>query len=336
VPNASINAQTLELQLRQQYPGATSITVEPMTYAQALQRFGDPIDTNNTYYTFESRVWVATIKGTFENHTHVVAGALGGSQPPFDEIDQIIGSDNGQAFTMRMHPSGPVTPPTFRYHMAVPGSNVYQGQELRYETSGTPIEGSVHLTIKAGGQQTERDVRFADMATWSLKLQPDQVPGLNDTDAAQQVIVEERYGNGVGTGTYVVVKDRDAILDAPSWPAYDNWGQPAATHDALEAFARDLAENGWKGAGISISDHVVDRAQVDIIPYANDTWMPAGTVLHEFDVSGTFPKYLLPDQRTATGRYEVYAPTQLKIVLSETTPIHVMSLKALDGKRVGN
>ena len=331
VPDPNVNAQTLEASLRQQYPTATSITLEPMLYGQALQLFGSTPNAGNTYnYTFGSRVWVATIKGTFENHTPMIApGAVGGSQAPFDEIKQIISSDTGQAFQVSMHASAPSVPPSFLYHMTAPGNNVYLGQELRYETSGTPVEGAVHLTIKAGGQQTERDLRFADMAGWSLKLQPDQVPGMNDTDAVQQVVVEERYGNGVGTGTYHVVKDRDAILNAPSWSEPDNWGQPAAAPDVLEAYARDLAENAWKGTGIAISDRVVDRAQVEIIPYPNDTWMPQGTVLHEFDVSGTFPKYMLPDQRTTTGRYEVYAPTRLKIVLSETTPTHVMSLKAL-------
>jgi hypothetical protein len=331
VPNPSVNATTLEVQLRQQYPNATSITLQPMLYGQALSLFGETVVPGNTYnYTFDSRVWVATIKGSFANTTPMFAhGAIGGSQAPIDEITQLIGSDNGQAFTIRMHPSAPSVPPSFFYHLAVPGTNVYTGTELRYEASGTPPEGGVHLTIKAGGQQTERDVLFADMPGWSLKLQPDQVPGLNATDAVQQVTVEERYGNGTGTSTFNVVKDREADLNTPSWPYDDNWGQPTSTHDALEAFARDLASNAWKGTGLAMTDHVVDRSQVEIIPYANDKWMPAGTILHEFDVTGTFPKYMLSDQRTTTGRYEVYAPTQLKIVLSETTPIHVMSLKAL-------
>ncbi|MDB5098845.1 MAG: hypothetical protein JWM80_3266 [Cyanobacteria bacterium RYN_339] len=329
VPNLGVNATTLEALLRQQYPTATSITLEPMLYAEALQLFGEPIDPRNTYnYTFTSRVWVATIKGTFQNTIPQAPGSVGGSQPAFDEIKQIIGSDTGQMFQMRMHPSGPSTP-GFQFHMIMPGNNVYLSQELHYETSGTPVEGAVHLTIKAGSKQTERDVRFADMATWSLKLQADQVPGMNDADAVQQVVIEERNGNGTGTHTFYVVKDRDASLNEPARPYDDNWGQPVAAHVALEAFARDLAENAWKGTGIAISDHVVDKAQVEIIPYANDKWMPPGTVLHEFDISGTFPKYVLSDGRTTTGRYEVYAPTQLKIVLSETTPIHVMALKAL-------
>lgn len=83
---------------------------------------------------------------------------------------------------------------------------------------------------------------------------------------------------------------------------------------------------GLKLQAPTITHAPVDRADVTLPKFLETA--PTTTKFVRYDVQGQFPNYLVPKEYSTSGKTDVYSPTSLSIVLTQTDPADLVSLVA--------
>lgn len=349
VPNPEITKDRIEAIARNGNASAT-VDVELRTLTWIQQNVSTQMGKANNF-TPDSQVWFAKVTGpnlrAFGPGPMSIGAQIGGGPPPIGEVDMILSPEDGGVMEAASKPvPGTSYNPGFRFQ---PNDPFYLGDSLTFMVTGQAPDGTLTLTFTPpSGAPIVKEVAFKDLGSFSLPLDPAHVPGLADVplqtlklDMTYQVGTDQKADE---VRTIQLVKDRDvqktpplraaspstsanpSSTSSPSPPGGDpNDWTPSATDAALEPVARDIAATDWKGQNLTITHRVVTKAEVPVTPNME---IPDGVVLEEFDVKGTFPKYLLPAVVSSTGADAVMQPTELKIVLSQTQMIHVVSQKA--------
>ncbi|HEY9724675.1 MAG TPA: hypothetical protein V6D47_21920 [Oscillatoriaceae cyanobacterium] len=334
VPNPDITKDKVETIAR---GGNASATVN--VQLQTLQWLSQNVSPEMLHlgnFTPDSLVWYATITGSnlsaIGPSTHPVPGQVGGGPPPIGEVVQIISPEDGHMLEAMSKPvPGTSYNPGFRLQLSNP---FYLGDKLTFTVTGEAPDGTLTMTLTPpSGPPIVKQIAYKDLSDFSLPLDPAHVTGLADV-SLQTLKVQLTYENTTETHTVQLVADHDvqqspllrATGKAPQGSDPNDWTASASDAD-LEPLARDIATTDWKGQNLTITHQAISSAQAPTMP--NQT-IPDGVVLEEFDVKGTFPKFLVPAVASSTGADAVMQPTELKIVLSQTEMIHVVSLKAYE------
>lgn len=332
VPNPEVTQASIEQEAKAAFSRSdvTRLTVEKHTLQWVTDNLGPEIG-QSMPFTEDSDVWVLTVEGDMDafGPGGTLPGTVGAGNQRVKRIVQLLSIEDGRMWASSATPMS--MEPGMHFEL-LPQSLAYKGDLLHFDVSGKPVEGSLKLTIQVGdkGQPFERDIAFQNLATYHQPLDQVTLPDLADVPV-QRLTVTLAYDGRIDTHTIFLVRDRDA-QPAPALRAVgptdnpSNYG-PSAGQEPLDAFARDIAATDWKGRNLSLTSQVVSRSELNL-PSPQWDSMPASVGLRQYTVRGDFPKYLLPDAVTASGAPEVFAPKRFEIVLSDSTPIHVVSTKA--------
>lgn len=227
--------------------------------------------------------------------------------------------------------------PIFTEHVTpVTQPLMYLGEVVTFEVvSLTPLAGTAQIALRnhASDETRTQEVPASELADATLKLEADALPGYSEnalnryrlTIATKDASGEAREAGG----ELWVVGDR-RILPPPKRRLASGIGYPEAwpmegNVDALEAFATAIAEDDWAGQQLTMTRRKLSHDEKPTMPR-----VPDEAVLWEFLVRGDFPTYALSKEVSGTGQDGVMTPTTLKIVLSLSEPIYVISVKAFE------
>lgn len=332
VPNPEVTRERLETQLRAQH-GQSMVerfSLEKRTIQWVQEHYGDQFGRGGNF-TMDSEVWVAELGGSLEwaagGHMGI-PGTVGAGEPRASQMVMLISIEDGRMFES-LTKAAP-REPGMRFTL-LPDGDLFIGDTLRFDVQGQPVEGSLQLTVRAGatGKELSKTIAYGDLATFQLALDQANVPGLTN-DPVQKLTITFQYGNTTGQREVHLIRDRDVqptpLLRAGGPGNAGEFGAPASA-EALEAFALEIAKTDWKGENVAVTSRAMTKAELNLDPIRAST-IPDTVSLREFELRGRYPKYLIPDSVSGTGKAEVMAPTRVVVVLSESTPIQVVSMKA--------
>jgi hypothetical protein len=201
-------------------------------------------------------------------------------------------------------------------------------------------EGPIEVTITNQGNGSTKTLSLA-ASGGTITLDSAGLPGFQEDAKVQNfevwaAVQGHRVGNDVS-----VVKDPAAqpfpiIGVGRSCPAVPNgplavppgpmcWTAGDSLTGA-ETYVNGLVTT-WKLESPTITHRAVAWQDVKRPPYMQD--VPDTTKLVRYDVAAAFPTYFVPAEYSASGKDDVYAPTSLAIVLTQTDPAMLVSLTAL-------
>jgi hypothetical protein len=195
-------------------------------------------------------------------------------------------------------------------------------------------EGRMKLTVQvvATGQEVVRELDFKDAAAFQLPLDAATFPGLPDRPV---LLLRAKLDYPLGsTSIGHMARDIQLVRDADVQPmpaliaVSGNPGEYAGASpvNALEALARSAAEQGWRGAGLSVTSQPISRTEAGL-SWQQERDVSAGVTFRRVTVMGRFPKTLLEAIASGKGETEVITPTRVVFVMTETKSIHVISSK---------
>lgn len=334
VPDPELTRDALEGQLRQQYAGGTidRLSIVKRTFDSLKDH---PLTQGGMgwNHTPDSEVWLVELEGDVPSQ---FAGGgpsreIGGTPDRMAKMTMLMSIENGTTFAM----TGQRIPgePGMRLELkAEPMMRV--GEALGFEVAGPVQEGRLKLTVRvlATGQEVVRELEFKDAATFKLSLDASTFPGLADRPVLTlRAMLDYPIGPtsmGHMERDIQLVRDAD-VQPMPSLIAVS--GNPgeyagAGTAAALEALARQSAEQGWRGTGLSVTSQPISRAEAGL-SWQQERDVPESVVFRRITVTGQFPKTLLEAVASGKGETEVIAPKRVVFVMTETKSIHVISAK---------
>jgi hypothetical protein len=216
------------------------------------------------------------------------------------------------------------------------------GDRLELKGLEPGVAGTLTLTNLFNGLSKTTPI---DAATGSLLLDATTLPGFRADAKVQEFTVE------IKTATFssrppslFVVADADVQafpqvgfqLAGPMPPSNPDHPVPIATPGpgawtALDsttgpdAYIQSLVSR-WGLQSPTITHTAVDRAEVQLPSYLKTA--PDTTKFVRYEVKSQFPKYLVPKEYSSSGQADVYAPTSLSILLTQTDPADLVSLMA--------
>ncbi len=216
---------------------------------------------------------------------------------------------------------------------------MYPGEIVRFEVNkAIPLAGTARLTLRHRDTDETRilEVPASELADFTLKLEADKLPGyVDDALNRYRLSIETKSASGKPEetgGDFWVVSDR-SILPPPRRLIASGVGYPESwtsgeTLEGLEALVDTIAAGEWAGTELSVSRRELPPDERPPMPR-----IPKDAVLWEFLVTGEFPKYALPADLSGKGQDGLMKPTTLKLVLSLSKPIYVISTKAFEAER---
>jgi hypothetical protein len=182
-------------------------------------------------------------------------------------------------------------------------------------TTGVPLDASTLPDLGQGARVQEFQVALPDPQTKSpgaalfIVADPDvqpfpqpfyQLGGPEPTTApGGQLVIRPTPGPG-------------------AWASKDSTSGP-------EAFIQQLVER-WKLQAPTITHAEVARAEVNLPKFLETA--PTSTKFVRYEIHDQFPKYLVPKEFSSSGEADVYTPTSLAVVLTQTDPADLVSLVA--------
>ncbi|MNS35176.1 hypothetical protein D3C72_673230 [compost metagenome] len=333
VPDPELTREALEAQLRQQYAGGTinRLSIEKRTFASLKDHPLIQGGMGGWNHTPDSEVWLVELEGDMPSQFpggHR-AREIGGTPDRMATMIMLKSIEDGSTFAM----TGQRIPgkPGMRLELkAEPMMRV--GEPLGFEVAGPMQEGRMKLTVQvvATGQEVVRELDFKDAAAFELPLDATTFPGLPDRPVlALRAKLDYPLGSpGIGHMERDIQLVRDAdVQPMPALIAVS--GNPGdyggtSTAAAIEALARQSAEQGWRGTGLSVTSQPISRSEAGLSwQQARD--VPASVAFRRVTVTGQFPKTLLEAVASGKNETEVIAPTRVVFVMTETTSIHVIS-----------
>ena len=210
---------------------------------------------------------------------------------------------------------------------------MYPGDVVRFEVNAAvPLSGTTRLVLRHRDSDETRimEVPASELADFTLPLEAETLPGY-DADALNRyrLSIETRSASGKPEetgGDFWVVSDR-SILPPPRRLIASGVGYPetwsSGSVASLEALVDKIAKEEWAGKELTVTRRELPPNERPTMPR-----VPADAVLYEFLVTGEFPRYAIPADLSGTGHDGLMTPTTLKLVLSLSEPIYVISTKA--------
>ena len=149
----------------------------------------------------------------------------------------------------------------------------------------------------------------------TISIKDDEIPTDNDHEATMNYDQE-----------FFLVADRE-IQSIPSRRPYPDrtnptlWN-PAGSLEALDALAMEIASGDWKGQGVTLTRQKFEAE------WTSQVGIPSNAELWEVITTGQFPRYAINAEFNLLGRHAVMQPTKLRMVLSRSEPVHVVSIWA--------
>jgi hypothetical protein len=224
------------------------------------------------------------------------------------------------------------------------GSNVVRaGEALKISNPGAATKLTVSFTNVNTGISRSRTVDAEAGMPASIVLDGSSLPDWVDDAKVQafEVHVDNPSLNASGTRDVFVVSEaevqpfpRVTWQFGPSAPSGDGLNLPPgkapmvadSTQAGVDAYVHGLTE-AWKLDEPEVTKAPIPRGSVTIPDWLRT--MPEDIDLVEVSVGAAFSKYLVPREYSATGQLDVFSPTSLKFVLTETNPAILVTLTAV-------
>ena len=314
VPNPEVTRASIEALLREQEQGNPDITID--LALKPASTFVGP-----AYFTPDSLVWIATVKGD---------GVRGGfaSAGRFPEVTMLISPEDGHVMAgfSKSPPLAPAVPPS-------PGTwaslrvepLMVMGDPLALDLQGPGPTHPVTLTLKSGDAVLfTRTLLYGELANLGLRLDPAHVPGLRDVPAQALELVVETPGGSNGQ-PFHLIKDRTARMQ-PRMTSSRGLYEGLDLEASLDKFALAIATGDWEGEDLRVTSR--EATPEDWALDANRVRPVPGVKLRLYEVAGTFPNYFLPHISSGTGEATVMKPAVVRIVLPESPNMVVVSNRA--------
>ncbi|MDB5101944.1 MAG: hypothetical protein JWM80_6365 [Cyanobacteria bacterium RYN_339] len=331
VPNPDIT-QAMITEMARGFANASpdskiDVQFAPASTATLAAPIGQP---DSTTFTPDSKVWIVRITGSVSapGPGAALPGQIGGSGPTYGQSIMIISPEDGRIIEATSIPNAP--PKAGTQFRLKPDGVLHLGDTLGFDVSGPLVEGSLTMTVRAGGATpVVNQIAIKDLAAFGLKLDVAHVPFLTDA-AVQSLTVELKYDQTTETHDLQVVRDVGAKASPPQriqGPGTAAEYKPQPGESAADAFVRAIATEDWQGTGLTITSHMATLADVHAKGREGIDLAPT-TPVRVYEVRGTFPTFLVPAVTSTTDKDETMAPEHLEIAVREELPVRVVSLKA--------
>ncbi|MNK50777.1 hypothetical protein D3C87_696620 [compost metagenome] len=215
-------------------------------------------------------------------------------------------------------------------------SVMYLGDTVGFTIDQKPtMPTTTQIELLHLGSEASRSFQlpFSDLETFTMALKEDKLPGYQE-DALNRyrltILMEpEAEPPVMNSREFFVVSDR-SIQAIP--PRRDNsnarvptYAKAAGTVEALEALAMEIATRDWKGQGVTMTRRQLSQEEAAFSLSERDdleAW--------EFVAMGEYPRYAVPSEFNLLAGDAVMKPTWLRISLSRTEPIYVLSILAVE------
>lgn len=224
------------------------------------------------------------------------------------------------------------------------GSNVLRvGEALKISNPGGATKMTVSFTNVRTGVSRSLTIDLDPAAPGTVALDSSVLPDLVQESKVQKfdVRIDNPTLSISMTKDIFVVSEGD-VQPFPQIPwQYDLWvpagrgpnlppGKAPMVADPSQAgidnYVQRLTED-WKLDKPAVKKASIPRGSVTIPDWLRS--MPETIGLVEVRVGATYSKYLVPDLHSQSGEFDVYSPTQMSFVLTETNPAVLVRLTAL-------